>query len=210
MRIPWFKKKITGYEEYEYWNSRPHPNDTSQPMETMYKHIEYMRDKLSDAEKILDFGPGIGRTFAAYGPGHIIEGCDISTKYRKSVKKKSAALGLDFNFRHLKMNDLIMLPYKERYFDAAVASQVLLHTKPEKIIGIMEELCRVASKVIVVSLMDSSAAYDVPGSTDYDRNKHIFNYNYPQICLSKGWPYSGEERWAEDQVMFCYKAARGK
>ncbi len=199
------KKNKKDYNEYEYWNKRKYPNNKKQTSATLEKHINYIKVHLADANKILDFGSGIGRTFSAYTPGQIIIGCDISTLYAKKVIKKSKQLGLDFELKHITMEDMARLPYDSKSFDVAVSSQVFLHQKPENIIKIMKELCRIAKKVIVISWMDKKITFDKVSAPAKAKTRHCFNYNYPEICEENGWDIFDIEFWMDKQILFCYK-----
>ena len=171
------------YDPLVYWNERRNPNSATPEMTR--DHIEYVRRQVSDCKHILDLGPGIGRIFPAYGGLERVEGYDISSAYRD--RALGAAAGYSFDFT-LRVEDGIgRLPYEDDRFDAAVSVSVLLHQTPDRVVDLMEELARVARKVVIVSLFDAGSAYDPVAERHPRTAQYCFNYDYFAICETNGW-----------------------
>jgi len=187
------------YDEYTYWNKRRCPTTRGMSSETTQKHIDYIKKHVVGAKKVLDFGPGLGRTFEAYLGVKFVQGVDISLLYDKQVRDVAKALGINFDLRFITGNDL---PYTDAEFDVAVASSVLLHKQPQNILEIMKELVRIAKKVVVISWQVDNMAFDKPGvpkpGPDYQ-----FHYSYPDICKTNGWMMEDISR-IEDSICFVY------
>ncbi len=196
---------VPEYDEYAYWNRRHHPTATDMPFETTQKHIAYTKKHVAGAKRVLDFGPGIGRTFEAYIGTEFVQGIDISLLYDKRVKDAAKHLDLNFDLKYITLGDLDCLPYGDGEFDCAVASEVLLHLRPQNILKVMKELIRVAKKVIVISWMvDVGIAFETPAAPPKSNINHCFHYNYPEICKSNGWVIRDMQR-AERQIYFVYQ-----
>ena len=191
------------YTEYGYWNRRPIPTDPNMSPETNQKHIDYISSHLKGSCKVFDFGPGIGRTFEAYKEMEYVEGCDISRLYEVQVKAEAERIGFKFKLIHLDLVELGRLPYADNDFDVAVASEVLLHQRPENILLVMSELVRIANKVIVISWYEERVNFNAPGLLKPGMN-HCFHYNYPQICKDNDWKVYDIET-ADRQVYFVYE-----
>ena len=190
------------YDEFDYWGKRTHP--TSEDELYTDAHVEYIRKAIADAKNVLDFGPGIGRTFAAYkGIGHV-EGYDISEIYRERAMKAAMELGINYTSVLNTSGNPIYLPYFDKQFDAAVACSVLMHQRPQYIVPVMKNLVRVAAKVAVMAWM-SRLNYFTPHRNIEEEHyyMHIFNYDYFQICKENKWRVSDIEYFRE-QVFFTY------
>lgn len=194
------------YTEFNYWNRRPYPTDPNMSAETVEMHIDYIEKQVFQAKSVLDFGPGIGRTFKAYKDISYVEGCDISRMYEFQVKAEAEKLGLDFKLIHLDLVELGHLPYTRNTFDVAVAAEVLLHQRPENILLVMRELARVAKKVVIISWGEDRVSYSTPGEKSSGPN-HCFHYNYLQICKEEGWKVTNFVG-ADRQVYFVYGKKR--
>jgi len=190
------------YSEFDYWNRRSYPTDPNMTEDTIKRHIGYIKENVFKAKKVFDFGPGIGRTFEAYENIPYVEGCDISRLYGDQAKAKAVEVGFEFKLVHLDLVEIGRLPYKKNEFDVGVASEVLLHQRPQHILLIMSELVRVCKKVIVVSWCEERIDFDIPGKLKSGPN-HCFHYNYLDICKKQGWEIF-DIRYVERQIYFVY------
>ena len=177
------------FNEYKYWNTRLHP--TSQDDEYTDTHLKYISKHILGAERLLDFGPGIGRTLSAYKGIGYVEGYDVSTRYKKYALKRASELGLPFIYTINTSGDLTYIPYEDKWFDVVVACTVLLHQKPENIIFVMKELIRISKKVIVITWMGVTTA------------SYSFSHDYFEICKEQGWIMSNI-KYFKSQIFFCY------
>ena len=189
------------YDEVKYWNSRKNPNSASE--KSTKKHISFIRKYIQDNKYILDFGPGVGRTFSAYENLNVkVEGYDISNKYAKQVMLKSKSLNMDFNLTI--GNEIKDLPYEDNTFDCSVAISVLIHQKPNHIISVMKELVRVSKRVIVVSWYEPVRSFANLNKI-VNSNEYCFNYDYPDICKSNKW-HIIHKHIEDKQIFFVYES----
>jgi len=188
------------YNEYRYWNEREFP--TSEDGKYHGAHLGYLHKHMAGVDRVLDFGPGIGRTFTAYRGIGYVEGYDISHIYKDQAMKVARELGLTYVFTLNTSGDTAYLPYDTKWFDVAVACSVLMHQRPQKVVHVMRELARVAKKVVVMAWMDTVSPFDIPDEPPR-MDSHCFHYNYPGICGARGWNIIDMKRF-ERQVFFTY------
>ena len=63
----WWKwKKKTAYDVVKYWNQRDDPNSKNPDERNTKMHINFVNSNIGIDDKILDFGPGVGRVLPAY------------------------------------------------------------------------------------------------------------------------------------------------
>ena len=82
---PWKPRKK--YDVVEYWNNRENPNSKNPNERNTQLHIDYVNSNIDEQDKILDFGPGVGRILPAYYRKNKITGYDISSKYKERLLK---------------------------------------------------------------------------------------------------------------------------
>ena len=174
------------YNEISYWNERANPN-SSKPKATE-KHISFVNKNIKSEDKILDFGPGVGRILPAYENINRIWAFDISSKYTKNLIDKSKKINLEVDLT-VNKEENIKLPYKDTQFDSVVCISVLLHQRPQHIINIMEELCRVGKKVIVVSWYEEGKVF-TNTDTESKNEVYCFNYDFEKICSNNNMEIS--------------------
>ena len=220
------KKKL--YSEKEYWSTRDNPNQSwtgeSQVGTSAYKFIKsgikskkpilsnYLNisSKLYGAYKCLDFGPGTGRFIEAYiGLNMGLECYDVSDLYSKRLQDRANEYGVRINLT-IGESSFNILPYKDKEFDVCVSTMVLLHISPNNILGVMKELSRVSKKVLIMSLYDKEKPfceyrrlfdYGLKGEEYYT---HVFNYDYPRICLDSNFKILNFEVEGSRRVFFTY------
>jgi len=183
------------YDEITYWNARKDPNS---PAVGAFndRHLFYIKTHLDGCSSVLDFGPGVGRTFPAYVKIKKLFCFDITDKHTKKLALLSDNYNFDFDF---KVSDKVgETGFEDNLFDAVVVSQVLLHQRPSNIEGVMSELLRVSRKVIVITWRDNSK----PDSAT--SGEHCFNHNYLKICKINDWQHSNVEYYGKD-IYFIYK-----
>lgn len=165
------------YDEYEYWNNRRHPNHKLKKQKAEgIKSIQYIKDNIGNASHILDFGPGVGRTFPAYEGLKSVEGFDVTNKWSERLFDEAEKYGFEFQLTTPGTKQVIdFLPYDTKQFDAAVAISVLFHQRPDRIEKIMTELARVAQFVIATGTI-SDVVDTEPG------DKSFYHHDYFDIC----------------------------
>lgn len=187
------------YDAVKYWNRRKNPNSSTIGGDTP-THISFIKKNLKDVCSLLDFGPGVGRLLEAYAGISRIEGYDVSEIYKSELLEKAKQLNLNFSL--IVEKKIGKLPYKDKEFDAAIATEVLLHQKPKYIELVMSELLRVAEKVIVITWMEEGVQF---GSTS---GPHCFHHNYFDICSRNSWKVFVVEKYKK-QTMFVYGEKNG-
>ena len=184
------------YDEVTYWNSRKNPN-SPRAVYVQDKHLNYIESHLKGCSYILDFGPGVGRTFPAYKDMVSVSCFDITEQHLEVLKL--AASKYDFDFKFLMVDKVKKLnQYSTKEFDAVVASQVLLHQTPLNIEMVMSELARVSNKVIVITWRDNNLEEGA------NSGEHCFNHDYLKICGKNNWIYSNI-KYYKDDMYFVYK-----
>ncbi len=178
------------YDQIEFWENRVYPccSDKDVLKYVTSVHIKYVKEQLLETEKILDFGPGFGRLFPAYKNVKEVVGYDIVSTYKDQII--SEAKKYNFKFEFCVGQDIDKINFPDKYFDAAVGVEVLLHQTPDKITQIMSELCRVATKVIIISFMNVKERFGGDGDLTY---QYCFNYDYIKICRENGWTVTNDK-----------------
>jgi len=179
------KKQIKEYNEVEYWNKRPDPTSG----EGLYQ-IAYLTYHLKGAKKILDLGPGVGRTLCAYRDAKEVVGIDIASRYTEALMLESMKHNFTFSFYPVMLGELSSLPFKAASFDFAVACQVIMHMKPHYVHRAVLELARVAKEVAVITMMPQDREYD-DVDTEYPKDRYCFNYDMPVVCDNMGMETRG-------------------
>ena len=182
------------YDTLKYWNRRKSPNSKDIEVDTP-THLAFLKKHLDGAMFILDFGPGNGRLLEAYIGVNKVEGYDISSVYKECLLEKARRLKVNFNLTIGK--NVETLPYKTDEFNVAVATEVLLHQKPEHINLVMLELARVSSKVVVISWMEDGVPFNL-------ERGHCFHYNYFELCEQNNLETIDFQKYKK-QIMFVYR-----
>jgi len=181
------------YNEIQYWNKRKNPNSKEGSCNLPVSFLCYIKKHLEGCNYVLEFGPGVGRVFAAYGSLKQIECFDITNRHLATLT--SAARNYNFKMNFTLGHEVGVTPYKNKEFDATVVCQVLLHQKPQNINRVMKELLRISNKVIVVSWRENGKPI---GSGGY-----CFNYDYLKICNDVGWQ-TFDVRYDSKHIYFVY------
>jgi len=184
------------YNEIEYWNRRKHPN--YRPLKgrpPLGKYIRYIKKHLCDCRCILDFGPGVGRTFSLYRHLTHIDCFDITDKHLSTLKNEASRY--DFKLDFTLGCEIGVTPYTDKKFDVAIVCQVLLHQRPVNINKIMTEILRVSDKVVVVSGHSKSKSWPL------NENSYCFNHNYIELCKENGWSMS-DINYDSKHIYFVY------
>jgi len=193
------------YEEIEYWNKReyPHSSRLGVPPLGELNDFSFIKKHLGGCDNALDFGPGVGRTFSAYDSLKRLECFDITNKHLPVLK--NVAKGYDFKLNFTLGTEVGVTPYGDKEFEAAIASQVLLHQRFDNINKVMLELLRVADKVIVISWRDQLKpdSYSSGGYGGHCLGDHCFNHNYLEICSNNGWLVS-DVKYRPINIYFVY------
>ena len=190
------------YDEIQYWNKRRYPSNLNMSADMTLRHIQYIKSHVNGLSKVLDFGPGIGRTFSAYEHVGLVEGYDISELYADQAKEAAKGYGFQYLHRTIPIH-LDRLPYEDDEFNVAVASEVLLHQTPMNILKIMGELVRIAERVVVISWQEDKTFFSQPGNKTEGMN-HCFHYDYEGLCRDNGWKVYDVER-KDRQIYFVYE-----
>jgi len=187
------------YKEAPYWESRVEPVPEI-PWWVTKRDIAYINKHIGHAETILDFGPGVGRTFVAYAGISQVIGCDISQRYYKEAKETAKKYRL--NYQHITVG-VGRLPFYDKAFDVVITGAVLLHQRPQNLLLVMSELARVGRHIIVISAQDKEMPFVSLSSTE-PTSEHCFNYDYEKICKDAEWDISDIIR-LDGQIYFTYR-----
>ena len=199
---PWKPRKK--YDVVEYWNNRENPNSKNPNERNTQLHIDYVNSNIDEQDKILDFGPGVGRILPAYYRKNKITGYDISSKYKERLLKAAENEKIDLELV-IETKKITKFVFSDGSFDCCVSISVLLHQPPEQIANVMCELARIGRKVIIISWYDPTKSYDRIGD-ERDETKFSFNHNYQEICKGNNlkiisWDYNDKAK----QAYFLYE-----
>lgn len=185
------------YNEIDYWNKRKNPNSEEGSYNLPVNYLSYIKKHLEGCNYVLEFGPGVGRVFAAYGSLKQLECFDITNRHLAELN--SATKNYNFKMNFTLGYEVGVTPYKNKEFDATVVCQVLLHQTPNNITKVMTELLRISNKVIVISWFEDSKPL-----CNKDVNNHCFNYDYLKICSDFGWK-TFDVRYKPKHIFFVYR-----
>ena len=121
---PWKPRKK--YDVVEYWNNRDNPNSKNPNERNTELHINYVKSNIDELDKILDFGPGVGRILPAYYRKNKVTGYDISSNYKERLLKaaKEEEINLELVIETKKITKFAFV---NDSFDCCVSISVLLH-----------------------------------------------------------------------------------
>lgn len=176
------------YNEIEYWRRRKHPNNPDGNPES---DVSYLRKHLGDVGFVLDYGPGVGRTFEVYD-WHTVVGYDITDLYYDRAMAKAMSVG--FTYVPVVVKKIDRMPFPDNTFEAAVACEVLHHIRPENIRMVISDLRRVADKVIVITAYTENKPFDVQTTLS-----HCYNHPYFDLC-----PNIDSIEQTNNQLFFVY------
>lgn len=177
------------YVSKNYWNSRMEPNKTnlSHPIED-----NLLPNILSNYNKILDFGCGIGRTYKFY-KNKSVTGVDFSSIYEERAKNEAKRQSINYN--HL-VHDIYQseLPFYENEFELGIMIKVLLHAKPDELKLILKEMKRVCRRVFFLSYCGNSE----------NLAEHCFKHDYEEEIKTLGYKITFKEI-IENQIAIIYE-----
>jgi len=191
----------TPYDEVSYWGKREHVTSSDE----IYFNPNYgfIESQINHWDNVLDLGVGEGRLLSAMKKAHSLTLCDISPLNGEIVMSKALELGVPA--RYILLDKIHPIPFSDKEFDVAVASQVLLHQRPCNILPVMKELARVADRVVCISSYEEGWFFDEPGGPIHDERRGCFNYDYNKIVKENGWEMLYREVYVE-QIFFTYKS----
>ena len=195
---------MTSYDVIEYWNKRDNPNSKNPNERNTLKHISFVKENIRLNDKILDYGPGIGRILPAYSENNKITGYDVSSKYKERLLETARQKKIELDLI-IDKAILTEFSFNNDEFNVVVSISVLLHQPPKDIVNIMCELARVATKVVIVSWHNPTIPYDSADEKP-DNSKFCFNHDYKEICKENNlkidsWQYDSEAK----QIYFVYR-----
>lgn len=169
------------YDPATYWNHRPNPNnEAGVQRDRVDFDVAYIQRSVDgEQDLVLELGPGVGRTFGAYGPGQHVTSLDLSRIYREQLAELANSQGIDLDQRFL-ADPADPFPFGDSTFSVAVASQVLLHVPPDNIRHTMSELVRVSRRTVAISAFRHGEPIGVHAGA------HDFNHDYITIATDLG------------------------
>ena len=176
------------YNSFDYWNSRPTPNQYNDIKE---EEVNTIPEFIQDAKTVLDFGCGIGRTFKFY-KGCEVTGFDFSSKYRASAIEH--AKELDLNYTHIVQN-IHKQPFNfKSKFDKGILVKVLLHANEEEANTIIKEMGRVCKEVMIIAFYSEEQQLTA---------SHCFNHSYKELIERNGFKVLSSEI-INSQIIITY------
>lgn len=168
------------YNPITYWNKRENPNNKEGENPARIKFdVDYISRHTRNENKILELGPGIGRTISAYNESQNITTLDISHKYSTQLTHAIERSGLSVEQKYLTDLDCDFEEADGAY-EVGVCCQVLLHIPPQSIAHMLSEMIRVCSKIVIIT----SYKHGTPVISS--RLTHVFNHDYITLCTELG------------------------
>ena len=164
-----------------YWENREEPN--SERLTDI--DLNFLKENLK-GRFFLEYGAGIGRTFEAYPEQSNVVSLDITKNYSLRARKEARKHNLIYTDLFSE-NGILDNEFKDKIFDSAVCSAVLLHVLPEQIKETIKELVRVSKRLLIINF------YDKENKTNM--REHNFNHDIVSVINELGFNYEGE--WLE-------------
>lgn len=171
------------YNSKEYWNNRKDPNKYNHIME--YEQVSIV-PFVKDADRVLDFGCGIGRTFPLYEDKQVT-GVDFSSMYAERCDNRMSHIVHDVHSEDL--------PFKNDTFDVGLLIKVTLHATDKEVRRIISEVGRVCNKVMII-------AYN--GNLE-KLAPHVFKHDYLSIIKELGFSIVSYEDVEDNQTVIVYE-----
>jgi len=187
------------YNKYNYWKNRSDPNNKNGRVQALH-HIDWSKSFINKNDKILEYGPGVGRMVKLYENNKEINFYDITPTYKKKLNNNCKDIGLPISQYIIDNKEGIITPFKNEEFDVVTCFQVLLHSPPQEISELMMELSRISKKVIVIT------------STNWKGvNNHVFKHDYKKIIdkndlILEEW----NDHIFENEIGFIYTKKKEK
>ena len=161
------------YDPLSYWNARKNPNKSDQAPGWL---LRYATAHTAGQPRILELGPGVGRTFDIYSAGQEVTTLDLSRQYAETLAARARERGVTLH-QHFLDDPAARFPFEDGAFELGVCLQVLMHVPPQFIEHSMGELARVCRRTVIVAGVNE--AWNA-------KAVHCFNHNYLRICGSIG------------------------
>jgi SAM-dependent methyltransferase len=170
--------RVTGseaprYDPTSYWNARTDPNnDEGRNSARVAFEVNYIATNLPTSGRVLELGPGVGRTFAAYPSTTRVATIDISRLYASRLAETADRLGVQLEQTFIE--DLTSrFPFDDYEFDCGVAFQVFIHQPKEVFSHQFAEMCRVCRRVLVCAGLHANT-----GNAQKAMATHVFAHDY--------------------------------
>jgi SAM-dependent methyltransferase len=184
------------YNKIEYWGNRQNPNNKS-GIQAVGVHTKIVEPFIDDNLNILEYGPGIGRMVDLYRSQDQISFYDISSIYKDRLQEKCKNIGLKIDQCIIDDSGEITTPFNDNEFDVVCVFEVLLHCPETEIAKVINELSRIAKKVLVVTWYDGGKSKCVG---------HCWTRDYKAMLIENGM---GIVHWDENslpqQTFFIYE-----
>ena len=168
-----FGRKDGAYDPVRYWNMRLDPNtDLGKVPERVDFDANYIRANITPGDRLLELGPGVGRTFASYSPGTNVSTLEISRMYEDQLAKVAADNNLTLD-QHYLDDTSKPFPFVDKQFDVGVCIQVFIHQPPEVFRHSFSELARVCRKCVISVGNHTNTPRNAPGKAP-----HVFRHDY--------------------------------
>ena len=169
------------YEPMRYWNTRRYPNaDIGEEKNRIEFDTSYIRENVNAGDRVLELGPGLGRTFPAYAPDTEVVTLDISRNYQEELNAVANSLGLKLEQRFL-ASTLEPFPFADRQFDVGVSFQVFIHQPPDVFAHNFSEMARVCGRLIV-----SVGLHRNTSNSKRAIGRHVFRHDYILEASKRG------------------------
>lgn len=193
------------YDPTEHWNTREHPNTAENPGISPVEY-DFLGPLLSQANSLLELGPGVGRLFPLYKSVAQCSTLDLSTNYTDRAQSAADAAGIGVQANFIK-GPLDPFPFDDNTFDMGIASHVLMHIPFENIEHSMSELARCCKKVAVITVLERQWPRK---GTSFDPRWHCFAHDYEALCRELGCEMSEKTMFREQANVSSFGFVFGK
>jgi ubiquinone/menaquinone biosynthesis C-methylase UbiE len=192
-------KKIMSYNPKQYWMTRENPNAREGEAEDRVQtDIAFIRQAAAEANKVLEVGPGVGRTLDAYQSGQRVTTLDLSTNYQGKIAAKAEELDLQISQNFLDSAENAY-PFRDNEFDLAVSCQVFMHLPPQVMDQAIREFSRMADKLVIIAGFFST--FPDQATAAFKAN-HVFSHDYVALLQGVGFDVARiESRYGRIYIM---------
>lgn len=136
---------------------------------------------------LLDIPVGTGRFFEHYTDIPIVVGVDISDDMLQVARTKKTQISPNGHLR-IEKGDVFQLQYEDDEFDTALVFRLFHLLPPESLDGAIRELCRVASKHIVVQTYVPMTKWQIRWNTILNRMRAVlFRPDAQVVATQQPW-----------------------
>jgi SAM-dependent methyltransferase len=167
------------YNKITYWSARRDPNND------LCRTFTHLHEKL--------VSPFLGKNLNVQDG---VSFYDITNTYKDRLLKKCEQNDLLIKKFIVDETGVITTPFEDTEFDVVCSFEVLLHSPPNEIENLMQELCRIGKKVFVITWYKNG---------DESNSSHCWTRDYKKIINNNNFKLlHWDDKTINNQVFFIY------